>query len=92
MNELPVKLSCPLGHKCAEARDNVIYRCMWYTQMQGLNPATGDPVDAWRFAMSWLPVLLVENSGVNRGVAAATESLRNIVANGSVSPGPALLT
>lgn len=69
-------LTCPLGSKCEEIKDNKLYRCAWYVQMAGTDPA-GNPVDDWRCAIAWQPILLVEVSGTNRGQTAAIESLRN---------------
>lgn len=73
----PVVLSCPLGHKCEEARDGAIHRCVWFTKIQGQNPSTGEVVDEHGCAMSWLPVLLIENARVTRGTSGAIESFRN---------------
>ncbi len=73
-------LTCPLGHKCEEARDGKIYRCTWFTQLAGRNPNTGEQTDEKACAMSWLPVLLIENSMQQRSTSAAVESFRNEVA------------
>ena len=71
-------LSCPLGHKCEEARDGAIHRCAWFTKLAGQLP-DGSQADEQGCAMSWLPVLLVENARVVRGTSAAVESFRNEV-------------
>lgn len=75
--EIKTELTCPLGHKCEEVRDGAIHRCAWFVQMAGQNPQTGEVVDEKGCAMSWMPVLLVENSRVSRGTSAAVESFRN---------------
>ena len=51
--------------------------CSWITQVRGTNPNTGDPVDEWGCAVTWLPVLLIENSQQQRQTGAAVESFRN---------------
>lgn len=51
--------------------------CTWFTQVRGTNPNTGEPVDEWGCAVTWLPVLLIENSQMQRHTGAAVESLRN---------------
>lgn len=51
--------------------------CSWFTQMRGTNPSSGQPVDEWGCAVTWLPVLLVENSQQQRQTGAAVESFRN---------------
>lgn len=83
MSNLPVHLSCPLGHKCEEARDGAIQRCAWLVQMRGMNPQTGEEADEHGCAMAWLPILLVENARVSRGTSAAVESFRNEMVDAS---------
>jgi hypothetical protein len=63
---------CPLIKK-----DCVGIQCSWFTQMRGNNPNTGKEIDEWSCAMTWLPVLLVENSQQQRQTGAAVESFRN---------------
>lgn len=73
-------LTCPLGHKCEEARDGKIHRCAWFTQLAGRNPNTGEQTDEQACAIGWLPVLLIENAMQQRSTSAAVESFRNEVA------------
>lgn len=72
---------CPLGSKCEEAIEGAVHRCAWYIQLQGRDPQSGKEVDEWRCAMSWLPILLIENAREVKSVAAAAESSRNVVAD-----------
>jgi hypothetical protein len=51
--------------------------CSWFTQLRGTHPQTGQPVDEWGCAVTWLPVLLIENSQMQRQTGAAVESFRN---------------
>jgi hypothetical protein len=74
------QLSCPLGSKCEEIKDNTMYRCAWFIKLAGTNPNTGETIDERGCAMAWVPVLLVENSAQQRSTAAAVESFRNEVA------------
>jgi hypothetical protein len=74
---LETVLTCPLGHKCEEAREGKIYRCAWFITLAGTNPTTGENIDEHGCSMHWLPVLLVENAKVSRGTSAAVESFRN---------------
>lgn len=83
--EIETVLSCPLGHKCEEIKDNKIHRCVWFITLAGQNPMTGDSVDEKGCAMAWLPVLLVENAQVSRGTSAAVESFRNDVVNNAIN-------
>lgn len=72
-------ITCPLGSKCEEIKDNKLHRCSWYTQLQGINPQTNEPINTWNCSLAWMPILLVENAGTNRGQTAALESFRNAV-------------
>jgi hypothetical protein len=72
-------LTCPLGSKCEEVRDGKIHRCAWFTKLNGKHPSTGELVDEHGCAITWLPVLLIENAAQSRGTTAAIESFRNEV-------------
>ena len=52
-------------------------QCSWFTQVRGQNPQTGEPVDEWGCAVTWMPLLLIENSNQTRQAGAAIESFRN---------------
>lgn len=51
--------------------------CKWYIRLIGSHPQTGNPVDEFGCAISWLPVLLIESSQQTRQAGAAIESFRN---------------
>jgi len=63
---------CPLIKK-----DCVGLTCAWYTRVQGYDMNSGNQVDSYECAISWLPMLLIENSGQQRQTGAAVESFRN---------------
>lgn len=63
---------CPLIKK-----DCMGLECSWFTQLRGTNPNTGEPIDNWGCAVTWLPILLIENSQQQRQTGAAVESFRN---------------
>ena len=71
------KVFCPLGYECESVRDGVIHQCMWYVNIKGPDPQTGEPIDRYSCSMSWLPVLMIENSGRQHSTAAAIESFRD---------------
>jgi hypothetical protein len=75
--EIKTVLTCPLGVKCEEIKDGAIHRCAWYTKLAGTNPNTGEVLDEHGCAMSWLPMLMIENSMQQRSTSAAVESFRN---------------
>lgn len=51
--------------------------CSWFVQLRGTNPNTGQDIDEWGCSISWLPVLMIENSQQQRQTGAAVESFRN---------------
>jgi len=44
-----------------------------------MDPNTGEDVDHWGCAVSWMPMLTIENSQQQRQTGAAVESFRNEV-------------
>lgn len=74
---MEVVTTCPLGSVCEEAQDNVIKRCAWYCKVVGKDPQSTKVYDEWRCSLGWLPVLLLENAGSNRGQTEAIEVFRN---------------
>ena len=75
--ELKTVISCPLGSKCEEIKDNTIHRCAWFQTFQGIHPTTGEKADEKGCSMVWLPILMIENSRQQLGTGAAIESFRN---------------
>lgn len=69
---------CPLIKK-----DCVGLKCAWFTQVRGVHPQTGQEVDEWGCAVTWLPVLLIENAQQSRQAGAAVESFRNEMVKGN---------
>ena len=74
MTQIKPGTYCPLIKK-----DCIGIKCSWFTQVRGTNPNTGQEVDEWGCAMTWLPVLLIENAQQSRQTGAAVESFRNEV-------------
>lgn len=89
---LEVKTFCPLGGTCEEAKDGAILRCAWYGHVRGVDKNTGEEVDDWRCAMNWMPMLLIENSAMQRSTGAAVESFRNEMVKANESSQQLLLT
>lgn len=81
------KNNCPLdGFKPCRQLD-----CGWFTQLRGTNPNTGEAVDSWGCAVTWLPMLLIENAQQSRQTGAAVESFRNEMVSGNERTAQALL-
>ena len=52
-----MKKICPLiGDECLE------HGCQWYTHIIGKNPQSGEDVDNFGCAMTFMPMLLIENA------------------------------
>tara|TARA_B100000902_G_C26536134_1_gene540244 strand:+ start:118 stop:405 length:288 start_codon:yes stop_codon:yes gene_type:complete len=74
--KLEVGKFCPLiGKDCIQTQ------CSWFTQVRGNDPQTGKEIDEWGCAVTWMPVLLIENSQMQRQTGAAVESFRNETVN-----------
>ena len=69
---------CPLIKK-----DCIGLQCSWFTQMRGINPNTGEPVDEWGCAVTWMPIMAVEIAQKSNQTGAAVESFRNEVVKGN---------
>jgi hypothetical protein len=63
---------CPLIRK-----DCIEHKCSWYMHVRGMDPNTGTDVDHWSCAVTWMPMLTIENSQQQRQTGAAVESFRN---------------
>ena len=67
-------------------------QCAWFTQIRGTNPNTGKDVDEWGCAISWMPILMIENSQQQRHTGAAVESFRNEMVKANESSQQILLS
>ena len=68
------------GKPCVEDGsivDGELVACRFWVTVHGIHPQTGETVNNSDCAMCWTPVLLIENSKVNRETGAAVESMRN---------------
>lgn len=67
------KANCPLDgfNPCRQME------CAWFMKIAGNNPNTGEPIEDWGCAITWLPVMMIENSQMQRQTGAAVESFRN---------------
>ena len=70
---------CPLIGK-----DCIGLQCSWFTQVRGMHPQTGEETDEYGCAVTWLPLMLIENSGQQRRTGAAVESFRNEIVKSSL--------
>lgn len=77
--DLPDKdVGCHRTGFARKCRDLVVSgECKRWMQIHGHNPNTGDPVSQSKCSDDWLPLLLIENSQMQRQTGAAVESFRN---------------
>lgn len=75
------KILCPLmGGECIEdgsIKDGELVACRFWVYVHGKNPQTGEEIKNGDCAIAWTPVLLIENSKVNRETGSSIESFRN---------------
>ncbi len=76
MGELEVVMTCPLGSKCEEIKDNKIHRCMWYQKFVGTD-AQGKDHDEWGCAIVWGNIIQLETASTNRSVATSIQFLNS---------------
>lgn len=67
------KNNCPL-HNFEPCKQ---LECAWFLKIAGTNPNTGEQVDDWGCSIAWMPILMIENSQMQRQTGAAVESFRN---------------
>lgn len=70
--ELKRKNLCPLLKKECIGLD-----CAWFVKVEGYDINTGKRLDEWNCTVALLPMLHIENSGMQRQTSAAVESFRN---------------
>lgn len=85
------KMLCPLMKgPCIEdgaIQNGELVACRFWVRVQGKHPQSGVAIDHHDCALCWAPVLMIENTKVNRETGAAIESFRNemSVANRNVT-------
>jgi hypothetical protein len=72
------KVMCHLtGFKVSCFKGVTEHCCPKWMQIMGANPQTGEEVNRYGCADSFVPLLLIENSQMQRQTGAAVESFRN---------------
>ena len=78
----PDNMTChDTGHK-KKCKD-LCMNCWKWVQVQGHNPNTGEPLNAWKCSDHWQVLLMIENSQQQRQTGAAVESFRNEMIKGN---------
>jgi hypothetical protein len=74
---IPNRKVCPLGSECERIIDGKLESCMWYIDIKGRNPQTGEHVDKKDCAIAVLPILMVQAYSASEHIATSAESVRN---------------
>ena len=81
------KIICPLMQtQCIEDGALVngeLHSCRFWIHVLGKDPQTGTDKDLWDCAFAWTPVLLIENSNIQRETGAEVNKLRNEMVPGN---------
>ena len=80
MDDMETVVTCPLGSKCREVKDDKVHQCAWFIKMKGTDSA-GDDHNEWGCAMAWMPILQTEVAGAVRQTSASVQSMRNLQDN-----------
>lgn len=67
------KANCPLNNfePCKQLD------CAWFLKIRGKDPQSMEEIEDWGCAMAWMPIMMIENSQMQRQTGAAVESFRN---------------
>lgn len=75
------KIMCPMmGSECIEDGKIVgqeIQACRFWIRITGQDPQTGKEIDHFDCTFCWQPILMLENSKMQRQTGAAIETFRN---------------
>jgi hypothetical protein len=71
--EIKAKPQCPLNNfePCKELE------CAWFLKVVGAHPQTDKEIEDWGCSISWLPIIMIENSKQQHHTGSAIESFRN---------------
>ena len=71
--KIECKNTCPLNNfePCKELE------CGWFMKVVGKDPQSDKDIEEWGCAVTWMPILTIENSQQQRHTSAAVESFRN---------------
>jgi ATP phosphoribosyltransferase regulatory subunit HisZ len=69
-------MKCPLWRKPMK---QVCHTCEWWTHIRGKHPQGEEILDQWGCAMVWLPVLMIENSQMQRQTAASIDKVATVI-------------
>lgn len=78
---MEAKSICPLmGCECIKdgaIKDGVLVKCRFWINIMGKHPQSGETLNTWDCSFAWMPILMIDNTNINRQTGAAIETLRN---------------
>lgn len=82
------KATCPLNNfePCKQLD------CGWFMKVAGTHPNTGEQLEDWGCAVTWIPIMLMENGRQQHSTASAVESFRNEMVRSNEAGQQALLS
>jgi len=72
----PEDRKCPIWKK---KMSDVCHACPLWVQVRGKHPQSGEDIDRWDCAMAWMPMLLIENSQMQRFTAASVDKVASVL-------------
>jgi hypothetical protein len=66
--------NCPFN---GQDTSTVCHKCPLWIQVRGKDPQSDNEVDHWACSFAWMPMLLIENSQMQRQTGASVDSFRN---------------
>ncbi len=74
-------MKCPLWKKPMK---QVCHTCEWWSHLRGKHPQGEEIIDQWGCAIAWLPMLMVENSQMQRHTGAAVDKVASVMYQAAV--------
>jgi hypothetical protein len=72
----PADRKCPWWQR---KMSDVCHACPLWIQVRGKHPQSGEDIDRWDCAMAWMPMLLIENSQMQRFTAASVDKMAGVL-------------
>jgi hypothetical protein len=72
---------CPLWKRKMKL---VCHNCSWWTHLRGKHPQGEEILDQWGCAIAWMPMLMVENSQMQRQTGASVDKVASVMYQAAV--------
>jgi hypothetical protein len=74
-------MKCPLWQKPMKT---VCHTCEWWIHLRGKHPQGEEVLDQWGCAIAWMPMLMVENSQMQRQTGASVDKVASVMYQAAV--------